>query len=298
MDTSHFFTASRVLIVAGKGGVGKSAVATALALSAARAGLTSLLIDLDTPSIEAPAHDLLSRRTISPGRALTDYLSSHGLGLVSRQLARSGIVELVASTAPGLDDLLVLGQIKALERDVRADLIVVDGPAAGHALDLLRAPRQLQRAIPSGPIRHQADEVLAMLADLHRCRTVLVTTPAHTPIQEMLDAARDLRNDVGVALAPCIVNMRDPAPRDIDDNSLDGYLKDGYRYARAREKTQHDALALLDAHRDDVSPPLGYLTLHRHRSSGADLVNELANDITTALASQTSTSTHTEDGRR
>lgn len=285
MDTSHFFTASRVLIVAGKGGVGKSAVAAALALSAARAGLTSLLIDLDSPSIEAPPHELMTRRTISPGRALTDYLSSHGLGLVSRQLARSGIVELVASTAPGLDDLLVLGQIKALERDVRADLIVVDGPAAGHALDLLRAPRELQRAIAGGPIRHQADEVLAMLADAHRCRTVLVTTPAHTPIQEMLDAARDLRNDVGVALAPCIVNMLDIAPPEIDTSSFDAYVREGYAYARARSTTQREALTLLHDHQHDVTPPLDYITLSRHRSAGRELVTALANDIDAALAS-------------
>ena len=178
MKPHHFLTAQRVLIVAGKGGVGKSAVAGSLALLAAQSGLRALLVSFDAETIEVPAHERLERVTVTPGNALTDYLASKGMGLISRQLAKSGIVELVATTAPGLDDLLVLGRIKAFEKELRADIIIVDGPAAGHAIDLVRAPLQLKRALASGPIAQQADEVLAMLADGARCKILMVTTPA------------------------------------------------------------------------------------------------------------------------
>ena len=101
-------------------------------------------------------------------------------------------MELVATTAPGLDDLLVLGRIKAFENERPTDVIIVDGPAAGHALDLVRAPVQLKRAIGSGPISQQADEVLTMLSDSARCKVMLVTTAAITPVTETCEAADEL----------------------------------------------------------------------------------------------------------
>lgn len=138
MIVNNFFASSRTIIVAGKGGVGKSTVSAALALAAAQAGLTSLLIELDGKPSLVSGTSHITVRHISPAAALTEYFETHGLARLSKRLVSSGIVDVVATAAPGIDDLLVLGKIKALERERAADIIIVDGPAAGHAVTFCR----------------------------------------------------------------------------------------------------------------------------------------------------------------
>jgi anion-transporting ArsA/GET3 family ATPase len=278
MEPHHFFTAQRVLIVAGKGGVGKSAVAGSLALLAAQSGLRALLVSFDAETIEVPAHERLERVTVTPGNALTDYLASKGMGLISRQLAKSGIVELVATTAPGLDDLLVLGRIKAFEKELRADIIIVDGPAAGHAIDLVRAPLQLKRALATGPIAQQADEVLAMLADGTRCKILMVTTPAMTPVQETVEAATELRDDVHIVLAPVVVNKKEPDVPSLSTTDMSQELVDAYTYASQRSQAQQEAIAVLSN-----TLELPQMTITRRRLDGAELVNAMVEDLALAI---------------
>jgi anion-transporting ArsA/GET3 family ATPase len=187
------------------------------------------LADHDTPNEHAPndegttataaATGSVNHLTLEPGDALAEYLSGRGLGLITRQLSALGIVDVVASAAPGIDDLLILGKIKQLARDGKQDLLIVDGPPAGQALSLLRAPVSLGRAIMAGPIRQQADEVRQMLADAHTCRLMLVTTPEVTPVMELVDTAFDLEDDLGVHLSPIVVNKldQDSLPTSPDD---------------------------------------------------------------------------------
>lgn len=216
------------MIVAGKGGVGKTTVSAGLAMAAAQIGLRVLFVELDekpgaerifscsTPLGYDPTEiDLvgpqcgtghISARRITATGALTDYLNTHGLGRVSRRLMSSGIVDIVATAAPGIDDLLVLGKIKALERERAADLIVVDGPAAGHAISMLMAPRALHQSVSGGPIHQQAEEILQLLGDESRCQVMLVTLPETTPVNELIDTAFVLKDEVGVRLAPLVIN--------------------------------------------------------------------------------------------
>ncbi len=229
MDQIKFFTASRIIIVAGKGGVGKTTVSAGLAMAAAQAGLRVLFIELDDkPSAEKilssttgwgyePTEVALSSgtghitaRRITATSALTDYLDTRPLGKVSRKLITAGIVELVATAAPGIDDLLVLGKIKALEGDGVADLIIVDGPPAGQAISLLKSARALNTSIGSGPIHQQSAEVLKLLGDPARCQVMLVTLPESTPVNEMIDTAFALEDQIGVHLAPLVINAVEP----------------------------------------------------------------------------------------
>jgi len=211
VDPRRFLSASRVFIVAGKGGVGKSTVAAALVTAARRVGMTALLVETDgKPLLVDPSSDEgLSARTITPADALSEYLDRSGLGRISRRLVTSGIVDVVASASPGIDHLLVLGKVKHLERSGVADVIVVDGPAAGHALTMLRTPRALGESVVVGPIRQQAHDVLEMLNDETRCQVVIVTLPEPTPVNESVETAFSLEEDIGVKLAPIIVNRLD-----------------------------------------------------------------------------------------
>ena len=279
METHHFFTRQRVLIVAGKGGVGKSAVASALATASARAGLRTLLVSLNPDSTGVQGQEHLESVAVTPGGALTDYLSSKGMGLLSRQLSRSGIVELVATTAPGLDDLLVLGRIKAFEKELRADVIIVDGPAAGHAVDFVRAPSQLKGAIPSGPIGQQADEVITMLADPGRCRVVIVTTPAMTPVMESTEVIEELTGARGITIAAVVVNKCEPTLPAIDVSVLPADMAAAVRYGLEREASQRSAIAEL-ARTVDIDS----FTVQRHLVEGGALLEQMTNEIESGIA--------------
>jgi anion-transporting ArsA/GET3 family ATPase len=128
---------------------------------------------------------------------------------VSKRLTSSGVIDVVSTAAPGIEDLLVLGKIKQLERAGDHDLVLVDGPASGHAVSFLMSARGLADAARVGPIQTQAGDVLEMLADHERCQVVLVTVPEFTPVNELIETAFALEDRVGVALGPVIVNAVD-----------------------------------------------------------------------------------------
>jgi anion-transporting ArsA/GET3 family ATPase len=194
-------------MVAGKGGVGKTTVSAALVELALRRGMRALLVAVEGPRDRAG--DGLppgAWRAITPDDALADYLADHGLGRLSRRLASSGAVDVVATAAPGIRDLLVLGKIKQLERSGTHDLIVVDAPAAGHAVSFLTAPAGLAELVGTGPVRAQADDVLAMLGDPVRCSVLLVTLPEELSVNEAAETAFHLEDRAGVKLGPVVVN--------------------------------------------------------------------------------------------
>ncbi len=207
------------MIVAGKGGVGKTTVTAALAVAATRAGLSVLIIEVEgksglaacfhQPSLtyeEAELRPGLRARTLTPDDALVEYLRDHGLRRIGRRLSNSGALEVVATAVPGMKDILVLGKVKQLERAGVADLIMLDAPAAGHAVQFLMSARGLQNAVKVGPIQKQASDVVELLADPARCQVMLVTLPEETPVNELVDTAFAIEDRVGVALGPIVVN--------------------------------------------------------------------------------------------
>ena len=227
MDPARFFGASRLVIVAGKGGVGKTAVTATLARAASRAGLSSLVVEVEGKSGlatmfgQAPldyeeatlwagggplGEGEVRARALTPDAALLDYLRAHGLSRISRRLVSSGALDVVATAAPGIKDILILGKVKQLERDTAVDLLLLDAPAAGHAITFLQAARALLDTVRVGPINAQARDVLEMLTDHERCRVMLVTLPEETPVNELVDTAFSLEDRVGVGLGPVVVN--------------------------------------------------------------------------------------------
>jgi anion-transporting ArsA/GET3 family ATPase len=273
VDTAQFFAASRVVIVAGKGGVGKTTVAAALATAAARTGLTTLIVEVEgksgLPALFGQSTISYDESTLAPGggpdgaadvraRALTpddallDYLADHGLNRVSRRLVGSGALDLVATAAPGIRDILILGKVKQIEAAGAHDLIVLDAPAAGHAIGFLRSAAGLLDAVSVGPINTQATEVLALLTDPARCQVMLVTLPEETPVNELVQTAYALEEEVGINLAPVVVNGLYPDITGLDadpdaaaaaagttvDADLTQSLTDAARFRRLRTELQ------------------------------------------------------------
>jgi hypothetical protein len=219
-------------------------MSAALARTAARAGISTLLIRLtpggpisrlfaqpELTTLEQTLHvgggpdgDADVRgRLVTPDKALAEYLADHGLARITRRLASTGAIDVVTTAAPGIRDLLVLGRVKAMETGKAADLIVLDAPAAGHAVSFLQSPTGLRRAVGAGPIATQADDVLAMLADPERCRVMLVTLAEETPVNEVVETAFALEDEIGVALGPVIVNGLVDVPQGLDGD-LDALL--------------------------------------------------------------------------
>lgn len=227
MDPAQFLTAPRVTIVAGKGGVGKTTVTAALAVSAARLGLKALVIEVEGKSglsalfgkgdLDYEEQVLYSAstehgtgevraRTLTPDESLVEYLRDHGLKRISKRLADTGALDMVATATPGIKDVLILGKIKQLEAGGAADVIIVDAPAAGHAITFLSSAEGLLDAVRVGPIEAQAREVRALLTDADRCQVVLVTLPEETPVNELIETAYSLEDRVGIKLGPVVVN--------------------------------------------------------------------------------------------
>ena len=213
--------------MAGKGGVGKTTVTAALARMAALAGLTTLVIEVEGKSglgaafgagelsyqeVVLSPSDLghgvaeVRARTLTPDDALVEYLREHGLRRISKRLVQSGALDVVATAVPGIKDILILGKVKQLERESLADFLVLDAPAAGHAITFLMSARGLLDAVRMGPVRAQAQDVLDMITDGTRCQVLLVTLPEETPVNEVTETAFALEDRVGIKLGPVIVN--------------------------------------------------------------------------------------------
>jgi len=225
VDPAQFLTASGVIIVAGKGGVGKTAVTAAVSVAASSVGLRTLIVEVegkggmasmlgteglryDEAELVAAAagHAGVHARTVTPDDALLDYLADRGLQRISNRLVATGLLDIVSTAVPGIRDILVLGKVKQLERSGDADLIVLDAPAAGHAITFLKSASGLADAVKVGPINTQAADVLELLTDPRRCRVMLVTIPEETPVNELIETAYSLEDQVGVALGPVVVN--------------------------------------------------------------------------------------------
>ncbi len=328
MGPAQFFADSRLIIVAGKGGVGKTTVSAALARAAARCGQTTLVVEVEgksglpelfgrpTLSYEevvlapggGPGGDADVRaRTLTPDEALLEYLQDHGLNRVSKRLMNTGALDMIATAAPGIKDILILGKVKQLERGEGVDLVILDAPAAGHAISFLRSARGMVDAVRMGPINAQARDVLEMLHDGARCQVMLVTLPEETPVNELIETAYSLEEDVGIALGPVVVNGLYPPLEGLDQDPEDA-ARDAGAHLQAGEADTLRAAADFRSHRialqeaqlarlaDELPLPQLHLPFVFSSELGRDDVEKLAGTLADSLGSLPAMATESTPG--
>ena len=218
------------MIVTGKGGVGKSTVSAALALLAARAGKRVLVCEVNAQERVAPllggAPSGSAIREVLPGLFTVnvtppDAMREYGLMVLRFKtiydaVFENRLVRYFLRVVPALAELVMLGKIlheaKAEERGrPRWDLVVVDAPATGHAVQLLRVPSALVDTIPGGPLRHDAEWMEALLVDPARTSLAIVTLPEEMPVNEAIDLDAQVRGVLGIHRGALFVNAMPPA---------------------------------------------------------------------------------------
>ena len=219
--------ARRLVVLTGKGGVGKSVVGAALSLCARGRGKRVLLVEIATPleassrlggppsrGREIEALPGLHTLNLDPQAVMDEYVRHMvKLDLVARRVLASPIYRRFFAAAPGLKELMVLGKIMVLEearkrlsREPLWDLIVVDAPATGHGLAYLKVPLAASLAVPVGPIGHNARRILALLRDAERTALVVVAAPEEMAAVEAVELYRASRDDVGIEPQLVVLN--------------------------------------------------------------------------------------------
>jgi anion-transporting ArsA/GET3 family ATPase len=218
----------RLVLITGKGGVGKTTVAAALGLTAAAEGKRTIVCEvaeqerLSTLFGERPSgyreHELapgLFGISIDPERSKEEWLQYQlKSATLAGVLGHSRIFQYLTAAAPGLTELVTIGKVwelAQLQRKTRGaatyDLVIVDAPATGHGIAMLRAPQTFSEVARVGPIHRQAGIIHRFLADPAATGILTVAVPEEMPVNETLDLGGRLREEMGMGIDRIVVNQ-------------------------------------------------------------------------------------------
>jgi anion-transporting ArsA/GET3 family ATPase len=211
-----FLLDKRLVFVTGKGGVGKTTVAACLAQVAARRGKRVIVCEVaaeETSHDEVEVAPGIHSIAVDPERAMREYLSDQVGGALSKVMTSSRVFTYLAAAAPGLRELLMMGKVWDLAQldqrrtgDTPYDLVILDAPATGHALGMLRTPRTFRDVARVGPISRQAGRIDAFLANPDLTGIVAVAAPEEMPVNETIEFITALEEEMHMKPDAVVVN--------------------------------------------------------------------------------------------
>lgn len=228
----------RLVFVTGKGGVGKTSVAAALGVLAAKSGRRTLVCEMDAKGALAAAFDTteldFEPRAIDDGLyamamntedSLREYLRLFvPIPFLGRITPLASTFDFVADAAPGVKEILAIGKLCWEVRERNYDLVVVDAEASGHIVAQVGAPTVIRDLVKVGLVRDQTDWMLDILNDAETTGVAVVTTPEEMPVNETIALFDRLENETGVAASALIINRVLPALFDRRQSELVGDL--------------------------------------------------------------------------
>ncbi len=227
----------RLWIVSGKGGVGKSTIAAALALRSARAGRRTLVCEVNTqervslllghppagPEVTKLEENLWSV-DVRPQEAMREYvLMVLRFETLYKTVFENRLVRYFLRFIPSLQELVLLGKILYHAQERRPDgspvwdTLVMDAPATGHAIAFLRVPQVLLQTVPPGPMSREAMKMRDILEDPATTAAVLVSLPEEMPVNETLELHSALKEQVRVRTHAAVLNAAFPERFTADD---------------------------------------------------------------------------------
>jgi anion-transporting ArsA/GET3 family ATPase len=221
----------RLVFVTGKGGVGKTTVAAALGLAAARAGKRTIVCEVAQQErmsrvfrregvgfSETRLETDLYAISIDPQRSMEEYLREQiKPSALYAVLFDNRLFQYFAAATPGMRELATIGKIWELAQFERRsshaapyDLVIVDAPSTGHGLGFLQTPRTFRDAARVGPISRQAGKIDAFITDRSSTGVVAVALPEEMPVNETVDFKRDLHDRLGIEIDAVVLNALYP----------------------------------------------------------------------------------------
>jgi anion-transporting ArsA/GET3 family ATPase len=298
----------QLIIVTGKGGVGKSTVALAIGMAAAEAGKRTILCEVSAQEglsrvfhraevgfNEVQMADNLWAISIDPDESMREYVLLQLKVRAARDLLfRSKMFNYLAAATPGLRELVTIGKIWELsqaDRKVKSgrkyDVVVVDAPATGHGVGFLQTPRTFANVARVGPIAAQAETLDAFITNQKRTGVAIVALPEEMPVNETAMLERDLTEKVGASVDRIYMNGLYPERFDEADaeridaaaEETDGEVRVALLEAlseRRRERCQHEQLTRLN---ELTNAPVTTLPFLFKPELGVEQVRELARAV-------------------
>jgi len=258
----------RLLVVTGKGGVGKSTIAAALALVAARRGRRVLIVDVDAKGTIADRFEAgpiaFKPREVMPGislmamdteASLAEYMRLNlRLPIIGRLGPLARALDFVATAAPGVREILTIGKVcwevrESIEGRADWDIVIVDAAATGHVIAQLGAADAIGELVAVGPVRGQTAWMSELLADPAITALNVVTTPEEMPVAETIDLVQRARAELHVPLGVVIVNRVLPELFTRDDGKIFEALSNAPMLDKLATRVGPGATTVMDAAR-------------------------------------------------
>ena len=216
----------RFVTVVGKGGVGKTTVSTALALAAARRGKRVLIAMCNAKErvsqfLEVPPIGPLNQQVLPgidavnmvPKVALEEYgLMVLKVRALYRAIFENRLVSAFLRGTPGIEAWSMLGKAQFHAHELlpdgrpRYDMVILDSPATGHGLEMLRVPRVLLDVAPPGLLRREAERAWELFTDPRRAGVVVVTLAEDMPVRESVELYTALREELNLPVVGVVAN--------------------------------------------------------------------------------------------